>query len=61
MPKSNKINVEIISKNSEIECDFEAIKVLLINLIINAIRTIKNEEKVRINSKVRGDNVIIWI
>ena len=61
LPKSNKISVEIVSEDSEIECDFEAMKVVLINLVINAMHAIEDEGKIRINSKVRGDKVIIQI
>ena len=62
LPKSDKISIEIVCENSEIKCDFEAMKVVLINLAVNAIQAIKNNEgKIRISSKVRGDNVIIEI
>ncbi len=61
LPKSNKISIEMISEDSEIECDFEAMKVALINLIINSMQAIEDEGKIRINSKVRGDKVIIQI
>ncbi len=61
LPKSNKISVEIVSEDSEIECDFEAMKVVLINLVINAMHAIEDEGKIRINSKVREDKVIIQI
>lgn len=62
LPKSNKISIEIISEKSEIECDFEAMKVILINLTVNAIQAIKDDEgKIKISSKVRGDNVLIEI
>jgi len=62
LPKSNKISIEIISEDVEIECDFEAMKVILINLTINAIQAIKdNEGRIKISSKVRGDNIFIEI
>lgn len=61
LPKSNKISLEIISENSEIECDFEAMKVALINLIINAMQAIEDEGKIKITSKIREDKVIIQI
>ena len=53
--------MKIISEDSEIECNFEVMEVVLINLIINAMYAIKNKRKIRINSKVRGDKVIIQI
>ncbi|MGY5140969.1 MAG: ATP-binding protein [Candidatus Nitrosopumilus sp. Bin_571-38] len=43
------------------ECDFEAIKVVLINLVINAIQAIDDEGKIKITSKLKGDKVIIQI
>ncbi|QLH04081.1 hypothetical protein C5F49_01170 [Nitrosopumilus oxyclinae] len=61
LPKSNKISMEIVSEDSEIECDFEAMKVVLINLVINSMHAIEDEGKIKINSKVRGDKVIIQI
>ena len=61
LPKSDKISIEIVSEESEIECDFEAMKVILINLIINAIQAIKGEGKIKISSKIRGDKVVIEI
>jgi signal transduction histidine kinase len=61
LPKSNEISIEIVSEESEIECDFEAMKVILINLTINAIQAIKDEGKIKISSKIRGDKVIIEV
>ena len=61
LPKSKKIDIEIVCENSEIECDFEAMKVALINLSVNAIQAIKDQGKIKIRSKVRGDKVIIQI
>ena len=61
LPKSDNISIEIVSEESEIECDFEAMKVVLINLTINAIQAIKDEGKIKITSKIRGDKVIIQI
>lgn len=61
LSKSDKISIEIISKDLEIECDFEAIKVVLINLVINAMQAIKDEGKIKITSKTKEDKVIIQI
>ena len=61
LPKSDKISVEILSEDLEIECDFEAIKVVLINLVINAIQAIDDEGKIKITSKLKDDKVIIQI
>ena len=61
LPKSENIKMEIVSEESEIECDFEAMKVVLINLVINAIHAIKGKGKIKIISKIREDKVIIQI
>jgi len=61
LPKSENIKIEIVSEKSEIECDFEAMKVVLLNLIINSIHAIKDDGKIKIISKIRGDKVIIQI
>jgi len=61
LPKSNDIKIEIVCEESEIECDFEAMKVVLINLVINSIQAIKDSGKIKISSKIRGDKAIIEI
>jgi len=61
LPKSENIKIEIVYEKSEIECDFEAMKVVLLNLIINSIHAIKDDGKIKIISKIRGDKVIIQI
>ena len=61
LPKSDKIKIEVISEESEVECDFEAMKVVLINLVINAIHAIGDVGEIKISSKIRGDKVIIQI
>jgi signal transduction histidine kinase len=61
IPKLKNIEIETICENSEIECDFEAMKVALINLSVNAIQAIKDQGKIKISSKIRGDKVIIQI
>jgi len=61
LPKSENIKIEIVYEKSEIECDFEAMKVVLLNLIINSIHAIKDDGKIKIISKIRRDKVIIQI
>lgn len=58
---SKDVKFEIISEDIEIECDFEAIKVVLINLIINAMHAINNDGIIKISSKIRDDKAIIQI
>lgn len=55
------VKFEIISEDIEIECDFEAIKVVLINLIINAMHAINNKGTIKISSKIRDNKAIIQI
>lgn len=61
LPKSEQITLEIVCEDSEIECDFEAMKVALINLLINSIQAIEGHGKIKISSKIRGDDAIIEI
>jgi len=61
LPKSDKITVEIVSEDAEIECDFEAMKVILINLAVNAMQAIEGMGEIKITSKVRGDKVTIQV
>ena len=55
------VKFEIISEDIEIECDFEAIKVVLINLIINAMHAINGKGTIKISSKIRDNKAIIQI
>ena len=61
LPQSDKITVEIISEDAEIECDFEAMKVILINLVVNAMQAIEGLGEIKITSKIRGDTVTIEV
>ncbi|MBT8243023.1 MAG: GHKL domain-containing protein, partial [Nitrosopumilus sp.] len=58
---TDKIKILVSSENSEIECDFEAIKVVLINLIVNSMQAIENEGEIKISSKIKDERVIIEI
>jgi len=55
------VKFEIISEDIELECDFEAIKVVLINLIINAMHAINDEGTIKISSKIRDGKATIQI
>lgn len=56
-------NIIIESKNTdiEIECDVEAMKIVLINLVVNAIQSIENNGVIIISSEVKDDKVIITV
>jgi len=59
--KYEKFKIDTISTDTEIECDFEAMKIVLINLIINAMYAIEDDGKITIRSEIRGNQVIIEI
>jgi len=61
LPKYEKIKIETKSTDTEIECDFEAMKIVLINLIVNATYAIENEGKITIRSEIKDDQVVIEI
>ena len=61
LPKYEKIKIETVSTDTEIECDFEAMKIVLINLIVNAMYAIEDEGKITIRSEIKDDQVAIEI
>jgi signal transduction histidine kinase len=61
LPKYEKIKIETVSTDTEIECDFEAMKIVLINLIVNAMYAIEDEGKITIRSEIKDNQVIIEI
>lgn len=61
LPKYEKIKIETESTDTEIECDFEAMKIVLINLIVNAMYAIEDEGNITIRSEIKDDQVVIEI
>ncbi len=61
IPKTDKIKILVVSENLEIDCDFEAMKVVLINLVVNAMQAIEGEGEIKVSSKIREDKAIIEI
>jgi signal transduction histidine kinase len=61
LPKHENVIIDTTSTDTEIECDFEAIKIVLINLIVNAIQAIEKEGKITIKSEMKDNQVIIEV
>lgn len=61
LPKHDKIKIEVNIETKEIQCDYEAMKVVLFNIIFNAIQAIKNEGKITVTAKNMKDHTIITI
>lgn len=59
LPESK--NVQFTDQNLEIKCDFQLMKVVLINLIINAIQATKNNGKIVITSEKKDSEIVIQI
>lgn len=59
--KSEKIKIENIGSDVEIDCDFEGLKIVMINLIINAMQAIGIEGTIKINVIDKIDHVLIEV
>jgi signal transduction histidine kinase len=59
--KSEKIKISTIGPDVDIECDFEGLKIILINLITNAIQAIGKEGTIKINICEQTDHVLIEV
>lgn len=59
--KSEKIKISTIGPDVEIECDFEGLKIILINLITNAIQAVGKEGTIKINVCDEIDHVLIEV
>jgi signal transduction histidine kinase len=53
--------VQITNEDMEINCDFELMKVVLINLVVNAMQATGNEGKIKITSEKTDDKIIIQV
>jgi len=56
-----EISSKLDPKNPMMEVDYNEIEQLFSNLIINAFHALKNGGKVKINTKVKGDNLVITV
>jgi len=61
LPKHDKIEIESVGEKIDIQCDYEAMKVVIFNIVFNAIQAIKDEGKITITSKKTGNNASITI
>ena len=61
LPKHEDVIIDTSFTNVEIECDFEVLKIVLINLIINALQAIEKEGNITIKLVIKDDQVIIEI
>ncbi len=59
--KSDEIKISTIGHDVDIECDFKGLKIILINLIINAIQAIGKEGTIKINICEQTDHVSIEV
>ena len=61
LPEHPGIEIESTVNNTKIYCDYEAMKVVFINLFYNAIQSLGTEGKIKISSEITGDKIIIKI
>ena len=61
LPEHKGIEIESTVNNTKIHCDYEAMKVVFINLFYNAIQSLGTEGKIKISSEIIGDKIMIKI
>ena len=61
LPEHEGIEIESTVTKTKIFCDYEAMKVVFINLFYNAIQSLGTTGKITISSEIMGDNTIIKI
>jgi signal transduction histidine kinase len=61
LPEHEGIEIEYTVTKTKIYCDYEAMKVVFINLFYNAIQSLGTTGKITISSEIMGDNTIIQI
>lgn len=59
--KPGGITIQTEDTDIDIECDSEAMKIVLINLIVNAIQSIVDKGVIKISSKIEDDKAIITV
>ena len=57
--KNNKIKIETKNCNVNLECDYESIKVVMINLLFNAVQAMDNKGTIKIETKTRDNEIVI--
>ncbi|WP_179360406.1 sensor histidine kinase [Nitrosopumilus cobalaminigenes] len=61
LPEHDGIEIESTVSNTKIHCDYEALKVVFINLFYNAIQSLGKKGKIKISSEIIGVNTLIKI
>ena len=61
LPEHDGIEIKSTVSNTKIHCDYEALKVVFINLFYNAIQSLGKEGKIKISSEIIGVNTVIKI
>lgn len=61
LPEHKGIEIESTITNTKIYCDYEAMKVVFINLFYNTIQSLDTEGKIKISSEITDDKIIIKI
>ena len=61
LPEHDGIEIESTISNARIHCDYEALKVVFINLFYNAIQSLGKEGKITISSEIIGSDIHIKI
>lgn len=61
IPNHNDIKIETNVLDTKILCDFEAMKIVLINLIINAIQALNKNGVIKIYSEIKDGKTIITV
>jgi len=59
IPIPSKITVSKSQNNVPLYCDFESIRIVFVNILLNAIQAMNNSGKIDINVTQDADNVII--
>lgn len=59
--KPSEITIKSKDTDIEIDCDVEAMKIVLINLVVNAVQSIESNGVIIISSELKGDKVIITV
>jgi signal transduction histidine kinase len=61
IPNTKDVRIEKDSSDLQIQCDYEAIKIVIINLVINSIQEMKGQGEIKISSKNIDNKIIIQI
>ena len=59
--KPSEITIESKDTDIEIECDVEAMKIVIINLVVNAVQAIGDKGEITISSELKDDKVSIIV